>query len=398
MRFNLNKPKVRVTITLTVIAFVVILVLTTNFIKNNVTVNKIRENIEQGSNNLALGKVNKAKECFEQAISLQKEKKETYILIKDEYLKSERLDDALSILKQGKNNKVTGLETLIEEIKQKFEVTNLEESVYQNESYTLPKKAVIKINNEDINALLKWKDALMETNKIGDLVFEGVAENYERSVKLTVHIIPKIVSIKEISVSIIKGQEYNLPLKVTTTFSDKIIREVDVKWSPNKVDSVTVGSQNFLGTIQNYEKKIKMQVIVKPKPIVKSKQIGYISMVYEEGGKKYLKFDDVKFLTGNAAIEAAKKDGDAVYENGKYFVYDDYYIVNSSKVVKSYVIADNASLNLLGCWIDLISSDINNHSVSYDNFKSVSSKREYMLCYIYTENDVVVKVEGQFTP
>jgi|GEM_PF-371585 len=398
MSFNLNKPKIRVAIALAAITFVVILVLTSYFIKNNVIVNKIRVNIEQGSNNLTLGKINEAKESFEKAISLQKENKETYILVKDEYLKSERLDDALSILKQGKSNKITGLENFIEEIKQKFEVTNLEESIYQNESYSLPKKAMIKINNEDINVLLKWKDELKETNRIGELVFEGVADDYERSVKLTVHIISKIVSIKEINVSIIKGQEYNLPLKVTATFSDKTIKEVDVKWSPNKVDSGAVGLQNFIGTIQNYEKKVEMQVIVKPKPIIKLKQIGYISMVYDEGGRRYLKFDDVKFLTGNAAIEAAKKNGTAIYENGKYYVDDDYCIVNSSKEIKNYVIADNASLNLLGFLINPLNNDINNHSVSYDNFKSVSSKHAYMLCYIYTENDVVVKVEGQFTP
>lgn len=142
----------------------------------------------------------------------------------------------------------------------------------------------------------------------------------------------------------------------------------------------------------------RMQVFVKPKPIVKSKQIGYISKVYKEGGKIYLRFDDVKFLTGNAAIEAAKKNGAAGYENGEYFVYNDYYIVNSSKEIKRYVVADNASINLIGWWMDSVSGDINNHSVSHEKFKSISSKYGNMLCYIYTENNVVVKVAGQYTP
>ncbi|MGH4117304.1 hypothetical protein [Clostridium sp.] len=166
----------------------------------------------------------------------------------------------------------------------------------------------------------------------------------------------------------------------------------------NKVDSRIIGAQDFIGTVQNYEKKIKIQLIVKPTPIVKSKQIGYISKVYEEGGKRYLKFDDVKFLMGNEAIEAAKKNGDAEYENGEYFVYDDYYIVNSSEKMENYVIDDKASLSLLGCSIDPYNGDVNNHSVSYDKFRSVSTKNQHMLCYIYTENKVVVKVEGQYTP
>ncbi|MBU3112333.1 hypothetical protein [Clostridium lacusfryxellense] len=129
-----------------------------------------------------------------------------------------------------------------------------------------------------------------------------------------------------------------------------------------------------------------------------SKQIGYISMVYEESGKRYLRFDDVKFLKGNAAIKAAKKNGTAIYENGEYYVDDDYYIINNNKVKKNYVIDPNASLNLLGFLIDPIKNDINNHSASYNTLKSVSNKYPQILCYIYTKHDVIVKVVGQYTP
>ena len=40
--------------------------------------------------------------------------------------------------------------------------------------------------------------------------------------------------------------------------------------------------------------------------------------------------------------------------------------------------------------------DIKNHPVTYDNFKNTVPN--YELCNIYTENDIVVKVEGQFRP
>ena len=141
-----------------------------------------------------------------------------------------------------------------------------------------------------------------------------------------------------------------------------------------------------------------MQVNVKPKAIVKSKQIGYISKVYDEGAKRYLSFDAVKFLVGNEAIEAAKKDGSAIYENGVYYVYDDYFIVDSSNEIKQYDIAYNASLDVLGWYIDPTKDSSENYSVSYDNLKNISNKNDHMLCYIYTENDVIVKIEGQFTP
>lgn len=117
MSLDLNKYKPRILISIGIIACVIILVLTTFFIKNKIIVNKIHQNIEQGSANLNSGKINEAKQSFEHAIFLKQENKETYILIKDKYLKSARLDDALSILKEGKNNGIEGLEISIEDIK-----------------------------------------------------------------------------------------------------------------------------------------------------------------------------------------------------------------------------------------------------------------------------------------
>ena len=189
-----------------------------------------------------------------------------------------------------------------------------------------------------------------------------------------------------------------MPLKVIATLSDKTIKEVDASWSPNKVDTKTVGTQNFIGTVQDYKKNIKIQVIVKPRAIVKTKQIGYVSKVYDEGGKRYLSFDNVNFLVGNEAIDAAIKNGSAVYENGSYYVPDDYCIVNSSNEIKQYDISNNASLNVLGWCINSSRDSSINYFVSYDNFKNTSSKHKNLLCYIYTENDVVVKVEGKYTP
>jgi len=399
MSFNLNKPKVLVSIIIAIIISLVILLFTAIFIKNKIVANKIENNIAEGSTNLNSGKINEAKENFNHAVSLRKENKETYILIKDEYLKSGRLDDALSILKEGKNNKITGLESLIKDVKQKFEVLNLEDEAYQNEPYSLPKKVKFNINNEETDLPVEWKNTKIDTNKLGDFVFEGVATKYEKSVKLTLHISAKIISTKEISASIVQGQEYKLPSVVTATFSDKTIKEVAVKWFPNKIDSPTVGTQNFIGTVASYEKKIKTQVIVKPKPIVYSKQIGYISDVYEEDGKRYLRYDDVIFLRGDAALQASIKNGTAYYENGEYFIDDDYCIINNIETTKRYLISDNASINLIGWVLYPDNGDIYNHPASYDTLKKcLSNNYGRLLCYIYTQNDVIVKVEGQYVP
>ncbi|MDV3427372.1 MAG: Ig-like domain-containing protein [Bacillota bacterium] len=313
-----------ITASATIIFAAVILAVGVKLIKSNKLTKEINQNIIQGTVNLNSGKISEAKENFEKAIELQKGKMETYITINNEYVKAGRLDDALAILKEGKNNNVTGLESLIQEIKLKFQTVSLEESAYQNETYALPEKVMIKINNEDLSVPVRWNVTKAETNKLGDFVFDGAAQDYERPVKMTLHVISR--------------------------------------------------------------------------PVIKNKQIGYISKVFEEQGKKYLKFDDVKFLLGEEAVKAAKKDGKAYYENGRYFVYDDYYIVNDSQVKKKYVISDSASLNILGIFAGSNSYSIENKPVSYNKFKAAVNLHSNMLCYIYTENDVIIKVEGQYIP
>lgn len=128
------------------------------------------------------------------------------------------------------------------------------------------------------------------------------------------------------------------------------------------------------------------------------KQVGYIERVYEENGKRYLQFDEVKFLTGDEAVEQAKKDGNAIFENGQYYVLDDYYIVNEDKELKDYLIDKDASLNMLGFMVNPESDDITNKPVNFQEFKDIVNSKGARLYYIYTLNGIVEKVEGQFIP
>ncbi|MBX4261166.1 hypothetical protein KTC96_07865 [Clostridium estertheticum] len=173
----------------------------------------------------------------------------------------------------------------------------------------------------------------------------------------------------------------------------------NVKQGSANLKELVYQKENFSLSKKVSIDETKTQVIVSPKAIIESKQIGYISNVYDKNGKRYLSFGDVKFLIGNDAIEAAKKDGNALYEDGKYYVYDDYYIFDNNKTIKNYVIASTASLNVLGFLINPINNDISNQPTTYSTFKRVAnSMNEHMLCYIYTQNNIVVKVEGQYTP
>lgn len=132
---------------------------------------------------------------------------------------------------------------------------------------------------------------------------------------------------------------------------------------------------------------------------INQKQIGYISRVYEKEGKRYLSFDEVKFLVGEEAVEAAKKDGKAIFENGKYSVLDDYYIVKENKGIKDYVINDYAVLNLLGFMVTTDNNNISNEAIDYEKFKATINNKKYpILCHIYLQGNIVIKVDGQYVP
>ncbi|WMJ79891.1 hypothetical protein RBU49_13600 [Clostridium sp. MB40-C1] len=129
--------------------------------------------------------------------------------------------------------------------------------------------------------------------------------------------------------------------------------------------------------------------------------MGFIGKVYDKDGKKYLTCDNVNFLTGKAAVEAAKKDGVAQKdENGNYYVWDDYYIVNSKKQFKTYKISENATFNLCVYLLDS-EGKYSNASITkkttYAKFKS-STNSYSLLCYITIKNNEIINVTQQYIP
>jgi tetratricopeptide (TPR) repeat protein len=294
---------------------------------------EIQRNIELGSKYLNEDKYEEAKKNYENAISLDTSNGDTYIKIKDKYVEKGRLDDAFYIIKLAIDNKVDteNMKVVLENIKGKFQVTNIEMSIVQDESFMLPKEATIKVNDVDAKATVKWTNSEVDTSKLGTFVYEGVAEQYGKGVKLTLIIKPII------------------------------------------------------------------------KPIVKAKKIGYINEVYDSNGKRYIKFDEVSFYRGKEALEEAKKDKSStvIVEDGKEYVSDGYYIRNTRIEYKGYEVSKTATLKLIGIFSESYSNDIENRIVGYEEFKRVLNKRDKgvgTLCWINTENDIVVNIESQYTP
>lgn len=117
--------------------------------------------------------------------------------------------------------------------------------------------------------------------------------------------------------------------------------------------------------------------------------VGIINHIFDEGGKKYLMFDDALFLSGDEAKDAAKADGDPYYKDLEY------YFLNEDETFKKYELASNSKFYELNFDTSELSPLA---EVEYETFKANVNERRHDYFRIYMKDDVIVKVERQFTP
>lgn len=151
---------------------------------------ELRKAIDLGNDYLQQGKYDEARKSYEKAISMDKGNKYIYLEIKDKYMEKERFDDGFYIIKLAIDNKVdyANMKNVLEEIKKKFQIVDMKESIYRGDEYVLPKNVTIKVNEKNIDAPVKWNNTSVDTSKIGTFTFEGEAEEYGRIVKITLNV------------------------------------------------------------------------------------------------------------------------------------------------------------------------------------------------------------------
>lgn len=397
-----SKKSKYVVICLVVVILLILGVAGTIFLRNNLKTGSIKKNIESGNKYVDQGRFKDAKAAYEKAIDLDKKNKDTYLVIKDKYVKAGRLDDAYAIIKLAMSNGVMDMKAQLDDIAGKFEVTSIEDTCSQNGDYALPMDVTLKLNGEEeVQAAVTWKNGAVDTKKVGTVELQGTAEAYGRAVKLSLKVVAKISSIKSIEAAVFQGEEFKLPGKVKAVMSDRSTVDVNVTWNPDKADTSKEGVQKFEGTVAGYSPKVRLTLTVKVKEIVTDRKIGNIKRVYEESGKKYIQVDEVEWYTGEKAVEEAKKDGNAeVDENGKYFVPNDYYVRDKTHELTTYEVAENASFKL----VDFGGTGISMKDADYDSFKKAAADRtannsgQGILCWINTSNNVVTALEEQYRP
>ncbi|WP_434295787.1 Ig-like domain-containing protein [Clostridium botulinum] len=263
--------------------------------------NEVKKFIKNGTNFLNAGKYDDAKSSFEKAILMEKSNKGSYIEIKNKCMEKNRLDDAYYFIKLAVNNNVDteNMKKLLSDIKSKFEVTKLYENVYQNHEYQLPDKIKAKINNEDKEVGVVWNNNNVDTSEVGTIKYQGKIEQYDKIVELNL----KVMEFQKEN----KNQE-----------------------------------------VKNSQEENKNQ---KVKEVKDGKQIGFINEIYEQNGKRYLKFDDVEFFHNKDAddrtaeketIKDGKKD---LLLDGR--MTDDYYFRNKDKSLEDYEISPNVENNAI---------------------------------------------------
>lgn len=321
--------------------------------------NEVKKFIKNGTNFLNAGKYDDAKSSFEKAILMEKSNKGSYIEIKNKCMEKNRLDDAYYFIKLAVNNNVDteNMKKLLSDIKSKFEVTKLYENVYQNHEYQLPDKIKAKINNEDKEVGVVWDNNNVDTSKVGTIKYEGKIEQYDRDAELNLEII-------------------------------EIKKEKESK------------KENNTGKAKNTQEENKNK---KAKEGKSGKQIGFISKIYEQNGKRYLKYDEVEFFH-NKDVNDRTAEREAIKDGNKKFLLDDgripndFYIRNKDESLETYEISPNVDIYVCKYRINPNTNTVDLEKISYEKFKTLKPLSGSILGYIYLENNVVVKIEEQFIP
>ncbi|APH16046.1 bacterial Ig-like domain family protein [Clostridium sporogenes] len=326
--------------------------------------NEVKKFIKNGINFLNAGKYDDAKSTFEKAVSMEKSNKASYIEIKNKYMEKKRIDDAYYFIKLAVSNNVDteNMKKLLNDIKSKFEVTKLYVNVYQNNEYKLPDKIKAKINNEDKKVEVIWNNNSVDTSEIGTIKYQGKMEQHDRIVELNL----KVVELK---------------------------KEIKKEDNTQEVKNAK--------KMKNSQEENKNQ---KLKEVKDGKQIGFINEIYEQNGKRYLKFDDVEFFH-NKDIDDRTAEKEAIKDGKKDWLLDgrmtdDYYFRNKDKSLEDYEISPNVEIDICKYHIDANTNTVDLQRISYEKFKTLDNVygQNNALLYIYVENNVIVKIQEQYRP
>jgi len=105
--------------------------------------------------------------------------------------------------------------------------------------------------------------------KAGNATIAAISKDGSKKARCSVTVrdiqIPTIVSIVDITQTITQGDNYTLPSMVEAIMSDETKKQVAITWSSLIVDTNKTGTYIFYGTVQGWNKDVKLTLIVTSK-------------------------------------------------------------------------------------------------------------------------------------
>lgn len=296
-------------------------------------------------------------------------------------------------------------ETIVqeEEVKKviKDGVSFLNEGKYEDAKNTFEK--AISMDKANKGTYIEIKNQYMEKERLDDayyIIKTAINNNVDiENMKGILNDIKSKFQVVKLDKSLNINTEFNLPSKIKAKINGEL-KEVDVVWTNNSVDTSSVRQVKYTGKIELYDRDVELNLNVL-KYIKKENKIGYITKVYDQDGGEYIAVDEVEFYSNNyledrtAEIEASKDGYNLDVEEGGR--WDDYYIRNKSKDIKVYEISSEASIYLCGHRFGL--ETLVPEQIDFEKLKTQEEQSEYgILCNLYLENDVILKIEEQYVP
>lgn len=135
-------------------------------------------------------------------------------------------------------------------------------TVSQNGKVTCPSGIIVKMSDGKSKSVPVAWDGGVDTSKVGTFILRGKIKDYAKPVKLVVKVLPNIASVEDITATINTKDKFELPELVTAHYSDLLDRSIQVKWSPDRLDTSKSGNYEFFGTIPGYGKQIHLNVSI----------------------------------------------------------------------------------------------------------------------------------------
>jgi len=323
------------------------------------------------------GKLNDAEKVLRECIDIKENNPESYMELAKLYMSEKRLGDALKILNEGyRITKDAGINSMIKDIKAKIRVENISTTSIKGRPYSLPDKVTVLVDGVKFEVSVSWATTVVDTNQVGMNTFNGKIEYADIPIQLSLKIIG-IASIDDISSKVKQGEKYELQSKLTAKMTDGTTTDYSVSWKPNTVDTSKVGSYDFEGTVDGYDKKVKLTLKVESSKIARSgKQVVTINSVTE----------DNKIVIGDYLKAVGRAPSDAIiYEAG-----------TTSQDLKILDLSRNVSIELLQFGPAQAGMKI----VTLEQFKQyINSKNRRSFNFTITiENGVVTKIMENYCP